>query len=118
MNLYERRMKKLKDDATIDDCMKCKERKLIVGGFLDGMCVCNCSCGRASKNAYHPLSPCCYNTDDERGCVCGTDEDGNLDCEKDDDAIILEGGRCLTLIMWYRLMDQYNGPNYKYPEKW
>lgn len=116
MNLYQRRMKKLKD-ATFEECMQCEKKKKIVGGFLDGMYVCDCSCGRASRNSYHPLSPCRCNPDDENGCICRTDEDGFLDCEKDDDAI-MDGGRCLTLIMWYQAMNQYNGPNYKYPENW
>lgn len=96
-------------DATIEECNKCEHKAQIRNKMGVMFEVCNCACGRATKNSGHPLCPCnlleCWDQEEEP------------ECETDEEAI-MEGHRCLTYCAWLAMMDHHNGPGFKYPERW
>lgn len=92
----------------VEPCKSCEHKTKYKGYW-----VCGCQCGRATANGAHPLSPCCIDNGD---CVQGTDEYGEYDCYTDEEAI-MEGNRCLTYICWLDAIRKYNGPGYKFPQR-
>lgn len=108
-------------DATFEECRVCPSRVEVVPSLFQ-CCktfVCDCACGRATRNSGHPLAPCNMPPFDTDGCVISDfDEyDGQPFCAVDEESIS-EGHRCWAYINWLRLMDQHNGPDYRYPEGW
>lgn len=109
-------------------CRKCEKKKK-VHGATNGtqhswFYVCDCSCGHATLNGAHPLSPCRIDHDycvldhtsgAPEGYSFYEDED-LLECYTDEYAI-MEGHRCSTYIAWLVTMRKFNGQDYKYPEK-
>ena len=96
-------------DEILEPCKSCPHRSNI-GRYY----VCGCQCGQATKNGNHPLSPCHC---DNGYCRISFEEyGGSLFCEEDEEAIA-EGGRCYDYIAWLHAMDKFNGPGFKYPQK-
>lgn len=108
----------------LEPCRNCDKKKKVRykmdSQYKKSFYVCDCSCGRATLNWNHPLSPCSI---DEGYCEIDPNTDApdgypeeDLECYSDEYAI-MEGNHCSLYIAWLETMRKYNGQDYKYPQR-